>query len=214
MESNLNENLYKKSNEFDKDKIKYDDNIIFDEVNLSIQKDINKSEKEIPQMDNDNNSFLRITLNENIQSIKDLFLSKRSNDENEEDNIMNSRSLLQSPNKNLKFIDIINCSETNLMQNTLLAMGFELKIINNVLKYLHITSIEMAIEYLSKSDEKWNHPFVSGFEENKDNICLICSEFPDFHLDYSLHKSRISSTELIRTYSNDININNNSKQGM
>jgi len=195
MESNLSESLKENNSNY---------KAILDYAHSSSSKLSNKNKEKNSRS---HKNFLRNTITNNFKSVKGFF-SNTSENENENENgenlIINRRTTLHTPIGNKSTMDIFNISETNLMQNSLISMGFELRMINNLLKYLHITSIEMATEYLTKTDNKWNHQFISGLEENTNNlICAICNENADMHLDYSLFKSEEASTELIRNYSNE-----------
>jgi hypothetical protein len=65
------------------------------------------------------------------------------------------------------------------IQRTLIEMGFDINLTNKVLSLFQITSLETAIEYMIKSENKWNHPFV----QTEDNIdtCIVCGDNSNTH---------------------------------
>lgn len=121
--------------------------------------------------------------------------------------------------KQTKIIENKN-TELKFIQSELIEMGFELELINKVLKYFEVNTIELAIEYLTKTYNKWNHPFISLDlnenqidnyleyskqtnkieheylnEDNKTVKCLVCNEIADMHLGYSKHKNSVAEFE-------------------
>ncbi len=110
-------------------------------------------------------------------------------------------------------------TQLNLLQSELMGMGFDLDLINKLMKYCEeVNTIELAIEYLTKTNDKWNHPFIYFENLEKDNVindilenmnmidsrnsnsgnkgvnnnnlikCLVCDEFANSHLGYSKYK--------------------------
>ncbi len=92
---------------------------------------------------------------------------------------------------------------SNQVQKELIEMGFELNMINNLIIYLEIKTTEQAIDYLSKIEEKWNHPIIfsediinNGKDINnqivfdKNSKCAICSDVEENHYTNNLSNIR------------------------
>lgn len=121
------------------------------------------------------------------------------------------------PNNNFNVNVDLRKMNSKAIQTNLLEMGFDLKLINNCIMFFHITSVEQAVEYLSKMDGKWNHTFLDFDGQNNNNnsnsssrikekTCLVCNEKFDNH--YSARNSGIiNGDNLIRNNSNENNIN-------
>lgn len=95
---------------------------------------------------------------------------------------------------------------TKTIQKQLLEMGYSIDMINQVIRYFEVTTIEAAIDYLSFTNGKWNHPFVmidslGNNEVESNNLCLICKGKEEIHINFN----RIP---VIRD--NPLNPNNNS----
>lgn len=73
-------------------------------------------------------------------------------------------------------ISDVPLNETVVIQNQLIDMGFEFELINKLIEYFEIRSIERAIEYLTKVDGLWNHPFVFDEEQSGVQICGVCGD--------------------------------------
>lgn len=66
-------------------------------------------------------------------------------------------------------------------------MGFEQQMIKNLIIHLNPTTIERAIEYLTKSKGIWGHPFIEG---TNDDLCVLCLDNILTHQDlYSVELS-------------------------
>jgi hypothetical protein len=70
-------------------------------------------------------------------------------------------------------------TQIQIIQRQLMEMGFEITMINKLFTYYNITSLDQAIDYLDKTNNKWNHPFVNY--SNEKSICLVCKEAYDTH---------------------------------
>ena len=63
-------------------------------------------------------------------------------------------------NSNLISTNSLN-NQTQILQEHLLRMGFDLIMINKVISIYNITDENKAVEYLIKTDDgMWNHPFI------------------------------------------------------
>ena len=73
---------------------------------------------------------------------------------------------------------------SKIIQKQLIEMGYNIDLINKVLNYFEVTSIERALDYLSKNNQKWNHPFVNVEINNVNNAdkCIICNDFIHDHI--------------------------------
>jgi len=117
---------------------------------------------------------------------------------------------------------IININETFAIkkmnskdiQTSLLEMGYELNLINNSISYLQINSIDQAIDYLTKIEEKWNHPFVNLELNNDNNIkleksrCLVCGDPYSFH---NIVRRSLNKYDSFKHTNNENNNNTNNK---
>ena len=90
-------------------------------------------------------------------------------------------------------IDLRRSNSTEI-QHQLIEMGFELNLLNNVLINYEIVSLEQAIEYLTKDNGKWNHPYINLLNDgiSKENLCVICHDVYDNHIDNSINDIPIS----------------------
>jgi len=104
-------------------------------------------------------------------------------------------------------------SQLCILQSELMAIGFDLDLINQILKYFDVNTVELAIEYLTKTNNKWNHPFISSdfidndndktlefsneinYKNSKNSMegekfikCLVCDDVKVLHLGYSKYK--------------------------
>jgi hypothetical protein len=78
-------------------------------------------------------------------------------------------------------IEINTATETNLkIQRYLIEIGFEINFINKIIYFFQVNSIETAIDYITKVDGKWNHPFVN-VEDSIKKICLVCGDNGEDH---------------------------------
>lgn len=128
-----------------------------------------------------------------------------------------------------KRASVLNLKRTNsnIIQTDLMAMGFELQLINNILRYYEISSIELAIEYLTQTNGKWNHPFLYlDLEDEKADErlsqqdkslshslfvkkhlpelkCLICGDIAYSHLNYSKSTNK-NFTNIEQSLSNNV----------
>jgi len=103
---------------------------------------------------------------------------------------------------------------SNQIQSDLLEMGFDLNVINNLITYLEIKTTEQAIEYLSKTEGKWNHPLIildynklianankEKITNDKNNlICLICGEIEEHHFINSIESIRNRKNKIIDNF--------------
>ena len=69
---------------------------------------------------------------------------------------------INTTNSNFKIKD-----ETQYIQKELIKMGFDISMVNKVITYFQIKSVEEGIHYLSKTEGKWEHPFIK--RENNEN---------------------------------------------
>ena len=69
---------------------------------------------------------------------------------------------INTTNSNFKVKD-----ETQYIQKELIKMGFDISMVNKVITYFQIKSVEEGIHYLSKTEGKWEHPFIK--RENNEN---------------------------------------------
>jgi len=155
-----------------------------------------------------------ISINETKNNIFNRFSNLLTN--NKEEQFRNS-SDLNINKKNSNDFAMFKRSKSNLIQEELMEMGYELFLINNLMKFFEISTIELAIDYLSKTNNKWNHPFLYfeipenqiedelaklAKEENlKSNLlnknkfgkneikCYVCGDNADLHLEYSKYKT-------------------------
>ena len=65
---------------------------------------------------------------------------------------------------------------------TILAMGYDEKMIRKVYIILKPTDINEALDYLSQSDGIYHHDFMET--HGKANQCFICGEYPQNHINY------------------------------
>ena len=159
--------------------------------------------------------MIDITLSENKEN-EDILLD------------INNDELFKQKKKNI----IMNDRELLALQGNLLMMGFDLNMINKVIMYFNIRTINEAIDYLSKSDEgMWRHPFVESQEENlkenepglnnsildnvitrvktlnfdksSKNLCEICGESKEFHIINNISNVQIGNNIL------DFDLDNN-----
>ena len=63
---------------------------------------------------------------------------------------------------------------------TLIEMGYDDKLIEKVYNILHPRDITQAINYMTKENNVYNHPFASG--KRSSLLCLICNEPMENHL--------------------------------
>jgi len=87
-------------------------------------------------------------------------------------------------------------------------MGFELKLINNAITYLHVSSIEQTIEYLSKVDGKWSHPFVD-FELDFNNNNIVGKKNSETFKRCQICEDKISNHNSPKNSSTNLLYNNN-----
>jgi len=82
------------------------------------------------------------------------------------------------------------------IQHQLIEMGFELHLINNILHHFEILSLDQAIEYLTRENGKWNHPYLNLENENNSQelLCIICRDVPNNHLINFLRESHVEQT--------------------
>ena len=98
-------------------------------------------------------------------------------------------------------------TNTKIIQKQLIEMGYNIDLINQVIRYFQVTSIEVALDYLSKTNDKWNHPFVFYDEneikfKNDINTCMICLDKPETHrINYTTVFSPIIENEIHRSES-------------
>ena len=148
---------------------------------------------------------------------------------------INNDELFKQKKKNI----IMNDRELLALQENLLMMGFDLNMINKVIIYFNIRTINEALDYLSKSDDGiWRHPFVESQEENlkenepglnnsildnvitrvktlnfeksSKNICEICGESKEFHIINSNSSDQIGNNILDFGLDNNLLLNDNS----
>lgn len=81
---------------------------------------------------------------------------------------------------------------TNL-QKSLIEMGFDVVLVNNVITHFHIVRFEQALDYMIKIEGMWNHPFVSN---NLEDICEVCSDSKDKHYQSKRELTGRSSKEI------------------
>ena len=62
----------------------------------------------------------------------------------------------------------------------LIEMGYDDKLIEKVYNILHPRDITQAINYMTKENNLYNHPFASG--KRSSSLCLICNEPMENHL--------------------------------
>ena len=62
----------------------------------------------------------------------------------------------------------------------LIEMGYDDKLIEKVYNILHPRDITQAINYMTKENNVYNHPFASG--KKSSSLCLICNEPMENHL--------------------------------
>jgi RNase P subunit RPR2 len=89
------------------------------------------------------------------------------------------------------------------IQRQLLEMGFDITLVNKLFTYYNITRIEQAIDYLTKIDDKWNHPFVNY--SNERSVCLVCKEL------YEQHNTELEGGNVIKRIPSSSNLNNNQR---
>ena len=65
---------------------------------------------------------------------------------------------------------------------TILAMGYDEKMIRKVYIILKPTDINEALDYLSQSDGIYHHDFMET--HGKPDQCFICGEPPQNHINY------------------------------
>ena len=157
---------------------------------------------------------------------KDLFPNNTN-----EINYDNSRKSYEIKTEQNKNSNKLKRSKLNIIQEDLMLMGFDLKLINNIIKYYEIYSLEVAIEYLTKTKDKWNHPFVSleipdnpdffpdeYFKNNvsilniknseKEIKCLVCEESTDNHFNFSKFKNISSQNNSVQSFSDSFHKRN------
>lgn len=107
--------------------------------------------------------------------------------------------------------------DSKQIQNELLEMGYEFKFINNLIKHLEIHTTEQAVEYASKLDYRWNHPFICQEILDIENIsnnnileitdslkCAICEDILANHYFNTINNMILNKN--YRYMKNEINI--------
>lgn len=85
-------------------------------------------------------------------------------------------------------------------------MGFDINMTNRLLFNINILSLEQAIDFLVKRENKWTHPFVN-YEIDNENIskqCIICEDPINLHMDFNNYSASENFQKLL------INSNRNS----
>ena len=70
--------------------------------------------------------------------------------------------------------------------DTILAMGYDEKMIRKVYIFLKPGDINEALDYLSQQDGIYHHDFMERHGQN--NKCFICGEPPANHINYEPEK--------------------------
>ena len=103
-------------------------------------------------------------------------------------------------------IELMRNNSTEI-QHQLIEMGFEISLINNILLHYEIISLEQALEYLTKENGKWNHPYLNLQNDDhlREILCVICRDVPENHTLNFLKEAPISLEPITRN-SNEINL--------
>ena len=116
----------------------------------------------------------------------------------------------QNNNINLSS-NIINISNNNIISpiiNQLIEFGFNPLYSRRIFLYYHPQSVEDALEYLSLENGVIQHNFVQDRINNENNICYLCGENKNIHLNSNINNSIISNINILNRNSY-INLNNN-----
>ena len=95
--------------------------------------------------------------------------------------------------------------------DSLLMMGYDIKIIRKIYIFLKPNDINEAIEYLSQSKGKYQHDFMERYGQI--NKCFICGEPPTSHINYKPKRNSIieSIKDSVGYQSKEKNSNNENK---
>ena len=134
-------------------------------------------------------------------------------------------NLIDREERNSMIIDdeIGNILETNEGQNIkadieiLKSMGFDKKMINKVYIILRPESIDRAIDFMTQDEGVYHHNFIESNNPNEKNLCFICKQTVQFHLNYIPQNLLDDQPNLILNNNNNnqniINIENNIIEG-
>ena len=104
-----------------------------------------------------------------------------------------------------------NISNNNIISpiiNQLIEFGFNPLYSQRIFLYYHPQSVKDALEYLSLENGVIQHNFVQDRINIENNICYLCGEDKNIHLNSNINNSIISSINIENRIS-FINHNNN-----
>ena len=134
-----------------------------------------------------------------IESIPSINIINNNNNNN--NNINNS----QNNNINLS----INSAMNNPIVLQLIEFGFNPVYSQRIFNYLHPNNIEEALDYLSFQNGIIQHHYVKDRNDEQNNICYLCGELKDKHLNNQINDSL---SEDIKESNNKSQIQDNNKK--
>ncbi len=72
--------------------------------------------------------------------------------------------------------------EAQKIQKELIKMGFDISMINKVITYFQIKSVEEGIHYLTKIEGKWEHPFIKSEKNENEQKKISISSLPQKYM--------------------------------
>ena len=96
---------------------------------------------------------------------------------------MNSKKLIDDDELNFSHEALLVGTYYNVDFKTLESMGYKRNMIKKVYAFLRPTTLERAINLMTKENGKYPHKFFKDTKHNK-KTCYICGESPLNHIDY------------------------------